>query len=85
MELTHLPEIPEEMLRLIEPATKGGAHIYAQHNGHVLGQVHKAYLMSHHINPMRDTYRLYIESDSGSGEHRYNKEEADNIYLSINL
>ena len=76
MKLTLLTDIPEEMLRLIEPATKGGTHIFAQHNGYALGQVHTAFLM-------RDTYRLYIESDHDSGEYRYSKEEASNIYLTI--
>ena len=76
MTLTLLTDIPAEMLRLIEPATKGGAHIFAQHNGLALGQVHTAFLM-------RNTYRLYIESDNGSGEYRYDKEQASNIYLSI--
>ena len=73
---TLLTDIPEEMLRLIEPATKGGAKIFVQYNGLGLGQLHSAFLM-------RDTYRLYIESDNGSGEYRYNREAASNIYLAI--
>ena len=75
-DLTLLTDIPEEMLRLIKPATTGGAHVWVQYNGHGLGQLHSAFLM-------RDTYRLYIESDNGGGEHRYSKEQASNIYLSI--
>lgn len=76
MNLILLTDIPKEMLRLIKPATRGGASIWVQHNGHGLGQLHSAFIM-------HNTYRLYIESDNGSGEHRYSLEEASNIYLSI--
>ena len=76
MELIHLTDIPEEALKLIESATKGGASIFMHCFGQCQGQVKTAFLM-------RDTYRLYIQSDKGAGEHRYSKEQADDIYLSI--
>ena len=71
-----LTDIPEAALSLIEAADKGGTAVFAQRDNHSIGRVKTAY-------KMRDMYRLYLETDNGSGEYRYSKDQAANIYLTI--
>jgi len=71
-----LTDIPEAALSLIEASDKGGTAIFAQRDNHSIGRVKTAH-------KMRDMYRLYLERDDGSGEYRYSKKQAANIYLTI--